>query len=96
MLAATIALASSFMTEPHGAPAMLFALLTGMAFRSLAEHPKSQTGIACQSRTQLRIGVAQQFSPLKMTHRRYRCRYRCCRPNQSENSAATSASASTR
>ena len=57
-LAATIALASSFLAEHYGAPAMLFALLIGMAFNFLADHPKSQAGIAFSSRTLLRFGVA--------------------------------------
>lgn len=58
VLAATIALASSFLAEHYGAPAMLFALLIGMAFNFLADHPKSQDGIAFASRTMLRLGVA--------------------------------------
>ncbi len=58
MLAATIALASSFLAEHYGAPAMLFALLIGMAFNFLADHPKSHDGIAFASRTMLRLGVA--------------------------------------
>ncbi len=57
-LAATIALASSFLADHYGAPAMLFALLIGMAFNFLADHPKSQQGIQFASRTLLRIGVA--------------------------------------
>lgn len=58
MLAATIALASSFLSEHYGAPAMLFALLIGMAFNFLADHPNAQSGIAFSSKTLLRIGVA--------------------------------------
>ena len=58
MLAATIALASSFLAEHYGAPAMLFALLIGMAFNFLADHPRSRPGIGFSSRTLLRIGVA--------------------------------------
>jgi uncharacterized membrane protein YadS len=57
-LATSIALASSFLAEHYGAPAMLFALLIGMAFNFLADHPKSQAGTAFSSRTLLRIGVA--------------------------------------
>jgi uncharacterized integral membrane protein (TIGR00698 family) len=57
-LAATIALASSFLAEHYGAPAMLFALLIGMAFNFLADHPKAEAGIAFSSKTLLRIGVA--------------------------------------
>ncbi len=57
VLAATIALASSFLSEHYGAPAMLFALLIGMAFNFLADNPKTQDGTAFASRTLLRLGV---------------------------------------
>jgi uncharacterized integral membrane protein (TIGR00698 family) len=56
-LAATIALAASFLAEHYGAPAMLFALLIGMAFNFLADHPNTQEGTAFASRTLLRLGV---------------------------------------
>jgi uncharacterized integral membrane protein (TIGR00698 family) len=58
VLAATIALAASFLSEHYGAPSMLFALLIGMAFNFLADHPKSQAGIAFSSKVLLRVGVA--------------------------------------
>lgn len=58
LLAATIALASSFLAEHYGTPAMLFALLIGIAFNFLADHPKAQDGIAYSSKTLLRVGVA--------------------------------------
>ena len=57
-LAATIAFAASFLSEHYGAPAMLFALLIGMAFNFLAEDPRSEPGIQFASKTLLRIGVA--------------------------------------
>jgi uncharacterized integral membrane protein (TIGR00698 family) len=57
ILAFTIALASSFLSEHYGAPAMLFALLIGMAFNFMADNPKSEAGIAFASKTMLRIGV---------------------------------------
>lgn len=57
VLAATIALASSFLAEHYGAPAMLFALLIGMAFNFLAENPNTREGTAYASRTLLRLGV---------------------------------------
>lgn len=57
-LATTIALASSFLAEHYGAPAMLFALLLGMAFNFLNEHPNASAGTAFCSKTLLRIGVA--------------------------------------
>lgn len=57
-LAATIALASSFISEHYGAPAMLFALLIGMAFNFMATDPRAEPGIAFSSKTLLRLGVA--------------------------------------
>lgn len=57
-LATTIALASSFLAEHYGAPAMLFALLIGMAFNFMSDGPRAADGIAFSSRTLLRCGVA--------------------------------------
>lgn len=42
----------------YGAPAMLFALLIGMAFHHLAAEPRSAPGVAFSARTLLRLGVA--------------------------------------
>lgn len=58
ILATTIGLAASFLAEHYGAPAMLFALLLGMAFNFMAEGPQAAPGIAFSSRTLLRCGVA--------------------------------------
>lgn len=58
ILATTIALASSFLAEHYGAPAMLFALLIGMAFNFLNDGPQAAEGISFCSRTLLRCGVA--------------------------------------
>ncbi len=58
LIAATIALAASFLSEHYGAPAMLFALLIGMAFNFLAEEQRAAPGIAFSSKTLLRVGVA--------------------------------------
>lgn len=58
LLAATVALASSFLAEHYGAPAMLFALLIGMAFNFMADNPRAAPGIGFAARTLLRIGVA--------------------------------------
>lgn len=58
VLAATIALAASFLSEHYGAPAMLFALLLGMAFNHLAADPRTEPGLGFASRTLLRLGVA--------------------------------------
>nr|MCU0910752.1 hypothetical protein [Paracoccaceae bacterium] len=45
LLAATVALAASFLGEHYGAPAMLFALLIGMAFNFLAMDARAEPGI---------------------------------------------------
>ncbi|MEO3388674.1 putative sulfate exporter family transporter [Mesorhizobium sp. CAU 1741] len=58
VLAATIALAASFLSEHYGAPAMLFALLIGMAFNFMTENPGTAPGVELCSKTILRIGVA--------------------------------------
>lgn len=64
-LAATIALAASFLSEHYGAPAMLFALLLGMAFNFMASDPRAEPGLAVASKTLLRLGVA--FLGLRLT-----------------------------
>lgn len=58
LLAATIALAATFLGEHYGAPVMLFALLIGMAFHFLADDEKCYAGIDFASRQLLRTGVA--------------------------------------
>lgn len=58
LLAAVIALAAQALATRYGAPAMLFALLIGMAFHHLAAEPRTAPGIALTSRTLLRLGVA--------------------------------------
>jgi len=57
-LSATIALAASYLSEHYGGPAMLFALLLGIAFNYLAESTTTGPGIRFSSRNILRIGVA--------------------------------------
>jgi uncharacterized integral membrane protein (TIGR00698 family) len=54
----TVGLAANFLGEHYGAPAMLFALLLGMALHFLYEDPKCQPGIGFTGTTILRIGVA--------------------------------------
>ncbi len=57
-VAATIALAASFLSEHYTAPVMLFALLLGMAFNFLSEEGgKVAKGIQFSSKTLLRLAV---------------------------------------
>ena len=58
LLAATIALAVRFVSDHLGGPAMLYALLFGMAFNFLTEDERFAAGIYFASRNILRIGVA--------------------------------------
>lgn len=57
MLAILIAVASSFVSEHHGGPIMLFALLLGMAFHFMSTEPRSAAGIDFAARSLLRLGV---------------------------------------
>lgn len=58
LLSATIAVAAMFLSEHYGSPAMLFALLIGIAFNFLADHPKCGPGVRFASQSLLRIGIA--------------------------------------
>lgn len=58
LLSATIALAVRFVSDRLGGPAMLYALLFGMAFNFLTEDQRFARGIRFASRNILRIGVA--------------------------------------
>ncbi|MEM1103599.1 MAG: putative sulfate exporter family transporter [Pseudomonadota bacterium] len=58
LIALTIAAASRFISEHYGAPAMLFALLIGMAFHFLTEEGKCAEGVEFTSKTLLKWGVA--------------------------------------
>ncbi|MEN0002331.1 MAG: putative sulfate exporter family transporter, partial [Pseudomonadota bacterium] len=58
LVAGVIAIAAQFMTEHYGAPAMLMALLLGIAFHFLAEEGRCVPGIEFSAKTILRIGVA--------------------------------------
>jgi uncharacterized integral membrane protein (TIGR00698 family) len=58
LVALTIALASSWLSQHYGAPVMLFGLLFGMAFHFLHEDGRCVAGIEFSARTILRIGVA--------------------------------------
>ncbi len=57
-LSAVIALAVSFISTRLGGPAMLYALLFGMAFNFLADDARLMPGIRFASRVVLRAGVA--------------------------------------
>jgi uncharacterized integral membrane protein (TIGR00698 family) len=58
LAAATVALASTWLSQHYGAPVMLFALLFGMAFHFLQEEGSCIAGIEFASRNVLRVGVA--------------------------------------
>ncbi|MGB5627110.1 MAG: putative sulfate exporter family transporter [Woeseiaceae bacterium] len=58
LLSATIALAVRFVSDRLGGPAMLYALLFGMAFNFLTEDERFASGIRFASRSILRFGVA--------------------------------------
>lgn len=57
LLTCVIAGAATFLSEHYGAPAMLFALLIGMAFHFLVEDPKFAPGLEFSAKTLLRFGV---------------------------------------
>jgi uncharacterized integral membrane protein (TIGR00698 family) len=58
LVASLIALAGQFIAEHYGAPAMLMALLFGIALNFLSEEGRCVEGIAFGARTVLRFGVA--------------------------------------
>ena len=53
-----IALAAAFLSEHYGAPAMLLAILIGLALHFLADDPRTSAGLDFASRNLLRVGVA--------------------------------------
>ena len=57
-ISAVVGLAALFLSEHYGAPAMLFALLLGIAMSFLYEDPKCKAGIEFTACHILRIGVA--------------------------------------
>lgn len=67
LLSATIALAVRFVSERLGGPAMLYALLFGMAFNFLTEDERFAAGIRIASRNILRLGVALLGLRITMT-----------------------------
>jgi len=58
LVSAVVAAAAQFLSDRYGAPAMLMALLLGIAFYFLSEEGRCAPGIAVTSRTVLRVGVA--------------------------------------
>ncbi|MEV8468951.1 YeiH family protein [Fluviibacterium sp. DFM31] len=58
LVAVVVAVAAQFLSEHYGAPAMLMALLLGIAFHFLSEEVSCKPGIEFTSRTVLRFGVA--------------------------------------
>ena len=58
LVSSVIAIAAQFLSEHYGAPAMLMALLLGIAFHFLAEEGRCVEGIEFTARTVLRLGVA--------------------------------------
>ncbi|WP_218048938.1 YeiH family protein [Curvivirga aplysinae] len=53
-----VAIAASFLSEHHGGPVMLYALLLGTAFHFLSKDEKTADGIQFSAKTVLRVGVA--------------------------------------
>jgi len=58
LISATIAMAATFISDHHGGPTLLYALLVGIAFHFLSKDPTIAPGIEFTSKTILRIGVA--------------------------------------
>ncbi len=67
LLALAIAAAARFVADHYGAPAMLFALLFGIAFNFLATDERCEPGITLSSKTLLRTGVALLGFRLSLT-----------------------------
>ncbi len=58
LVSVVVAVAAQFLSEHYGAPAMLMALLLGIAFHFLSEEGKCRAGIEFTARSILRLGVA--------------------------------------
>ena len=58
LVCATIAMAATFISDHHGGPTLLYALLIGMAFHSLTVGSRASAGIGICSGSVLRVGVA--------------------------------------
>jgi uncharacterized integral membrane protein (TIGR00698 family) len=57
VLCATVAAAATFLSEHYGGPAMLFALLIGIAFNFVMDEGRARPGVEFAARTVLRLGV---------------------------------------
>jgi uncharacterized integral membrane protein (TIGR00698 family) len=53
-----VALAATFLSEHHGGPQLLYALLLGLSLNILASHDQLKAGITLCARFALRVGVA--------------------------------------
>src|SRR3954465_5042123 len=58
LVSVVVAGAARFLSDHYGAPAMLMALLLGIAFHFLAEEGRCVPGIAVSAKGVLRFGVA--------------------------------------
>ena len=58
LVAGTIALAATWLSDQYKSPVMLFALLFGMTFHFLYEEGRCVAGIEFSSKAVLRVGVA--------------------------------------
>lgn len=58
VLAVVIAIASTFIAEHRGGPALLYALLMGMALNPIAAEGRAKPGVEFAARRVLRLGVA--------------------------------------
>ena len=67
LLALAVAAAARFVSDHYGAPAMLFALLFGIAFNFLSTDERCAPGIELSSKTLLRAGVALLGFRLSLT-----------------------------
>ena len=58
VIAVIVAISAAFLSDHYGGPAMLMALLLGIAVSFLSEEGRAVQGIAFSARTLLRVGVA--------------------------------------
>ena len=58
MIALLVAVAAQFVSDHYGAPAMIMALLLGIALNFISQDSKCKAGIEFSARTILRLGIA--------------------------------------